>query len=369
MTTGTDRIQAIFQDARGLQADALEMLALGDIRNAAEKAWGATKRASDALVLARTGAEPGRPAETALGLRQLQTEDAAVGRAHLVDRYYSRQAQLHGECFYAGLCDPLEDTERRIRETSGYIEDAQSLAAGLGAVQGDSLATLFGVDIIRIIKYLGDPSVYCMETKQGKVTIGGIERIYSQPKFRQSVGEATRIVIPTVSGKVWDQRVQAILQACEEVEAGDVSHPMRETRRWVTEYLLEKPPREEDWERAAATKSPFVKQGITHLFIDGLRRWLECTVGLLLDDHKIGRRLREIRMDPRQVNVHVGGKRTTRTAWVVPEECLPDRAPQPGDGRTHMPGCQGEGGGPDGPPDVTPDGPQDGQCGRTPGTG
>ena len=86
----TNRIQAIFQDARGLQADALEMLALGDIRNAAEKAWGATKRASDALVLARTGAEPGRPAETALGLRQLQTEDAAVGRAHLVDRYYSR---------------------------------------------------------------------------------------------------------------------------------------------------------------------------------------------------------------------------------------------------------------------------------------
>ena len=55
MTTGTDRIQAIFQDARELQADALEMLAQGRIRNAAEKAWGATKRATDALILARTG--------------------------------------------------------------------------------------------------------------------------------------------------------------------------------------------------------------------------------------------------------------------------------------------------------------------------
>ena len=29
MTTGTDRIQAIFQDARDFQPDALEMLALG----------------------------------------------------------------------------------------------------------------------------------------------------------------------------------------------------------------------------------------------------------------------------------------------------------------------------------------------------
>ena len=49
----SDRVQAVFQDARALQADALEMMALGKVRNAAEKAWGATKRATDALVLAR----------------------------------------------------------------------------------------------------------------------------------------------------------------------------------------------------------------------------------------------------------------------------------------------------------------------------
>ena len=62
MTTrnATDRVQAVFQDARALQADALEMLAQGRIRNAAEKAWGATKRATDALVLANTGEEPER---------------------------------------------------------------------------------------------------------------------------------------------------------------------------------------------------------------------------------------------------------------------------------------------------------------------
>ena len=40
MTIRTNRIEEIFQDARELQADALEMLALGRIRNAAEKAWG-----------------------------------------------------------------------------------------------------------------------------------------------------------------------------------------------------------------------------------------------------------------------------------------------------------------------------------------
>ena len=130
MTTRTDRIAIIFQDARDLQADALEMLALGKVRNAAEKAWGATKRATDALVLARTGEEPERTPETGSGLRFLEDQNEGVRRAHLVRRYYTRQGQLHGECFYNGLCEPLEATERRIRETSDYIDDAESLATG-----------------------------------------------------------------------------------------------------------------------------------------------------------------------------------------------------------------------------------------------
>ena len=43
-----------------------------------------------------------------------------VRRARLVRRYHSRQVVLRGECFYNGLCDPIDDTERRIRETAGY---------------------------------------------------------------------------------------------------------------------------------------------------------------------------------------------------------------------------------------------------------
>ena len=54
----TDRIAQIFRDARELQASAAERLDQGDIRDAAEKAWGATKRATDALILAGTGREP-----------------------------------------------------------------------------------------------------------------------------------------------------------------------------------------------------------------------------------------------------------------------------------------------------------------------
>ena len=104
------------------------MLVQGRIRNAAEKAWGAAKRATDALILARTGEEPEFSTETAHGLRMLESLDEAVREACLVRRYYTRQGSLHGHCFYMGLCDPLEETERRVRETAGYIDDSERLA-------------------------------------------------------------------------------------------------------------------------------------------------------------------------------------------------------------------------------------------------
>ena len=106
------------------------MLDQGKIRNAAEKAWGATKHATDALILARTGEETERTPETGAGLRMLQSLDPRVRSAHLRRRYYVRQAEIHGQCFYNGLCDPLEDTERLVRRTSAYIDDAQRLAGG-----------------------------------------------------------------------------------------------------------------------------------------------------------------------------------------------------------------------------------------------
>ncbi|MCH7606509.1 MAG: hypothetical protein IH962_05075 [Chloroflexi bacterium] len=123
----TDRVAAVFQDAWVLYADALEELGRDKIRNAAEKAWGATKRATDALILARTGEEPPTTALTSQGLRALASEASEV--ESLVGRYYTRIGFLHGECFYNGMCHPVEDTERRIRETDNYIRDAQGLAS------------------------------------------------------------------------------------------------------------------------------------------------------------------------------------------------------------------------------------------------
>ena len=116
---------AIFADARDVHSQAVERLQQGDIRDAAEKAWCATKRATDALILAQTGEESETTAMTTEGLLALAMRLDAF--ENLVGRYFTRISYLHGSCFYNGMCGP--DTERRIRDTADYIRDAERLAS------------------------------------------------------------------------------------------------------------------------------------------------------------------------------------------------------------------------------------------------
>lgn len=123
----TDRVREIFADAHGMYGDAMERWAVGDIRDSTEKAWCATLRATNALILARTGVEPEVTRETALHLDRLARQDQGVKT--LVGRYYSRQVRLHGDCFYLGIVYDVDEIERRIRETTDYIRDAETLAS------------------------------------------------------------------------------------------------------------------------------------------------------------------------------------------------------------------------------------------------
>ena len=122
-----DRAREIFADARTLYADAVEMLEQGKIRNAAEKAWGATKRATDAMILARTGTEPRTSGRTFRSIRELRRQDSDVFQLSV--RYGERQNVLHGKCFYDGMCEPEDELVRDIRDTLDYIQDAEALAA------------------------------------------------------------------------------------------------------------------------------------------------------------------------------------------------------------------------------------------------
>lgn len=127
MTTTTDRVTELFADAQTLYDDALDMLGQGKLRNAAEKAWGATKRSTDAMVLARTGNEPqsaGQARRALLGMRNDGPEFVAFH-----GEYSIRSDLLHVNCFYDGNCEPEAEMTALIRATDSYIQEARNLAS------------------------------------------------------------------------------------------------------------------------------------------------------------------------------------------------------------------------------------------------
>ena len=127
MTTTTDRVSELFADALTLYGDALDMLGQGKLRNAAEKAWGATKRSTDAMVLARTGNEPQSAGQARRALLRMSNDGPAFDAFQ--GRYNTRSALLHVNCFYDGNCEPEAEMTALIRATDSYIQEARNLAS------------------------------------------------------------------------------------------------------------------------------------------------------------------------------------------------------------------------------------------------
>ena len=122
-----DRVKEIFDDAYSLSREAISELEKGNVRESAEKAWGATLRATKALISAKTGKEIDGAVGLTKAFLELMRQDKSI-EGKLEGRYFTRESLLHGHCFYDGACEPREHIERRIRETNLYIEDARRLA-------------------------------------------------------------------------------------------------------------------------------------------------------------------------------------------------------------------------------------------------
>ncbi len=122
----TNKVNAMFAEARALHDASLVSLGRADIRDAAEKAWMATKRATDALIVAHFDSEPQAERETSAELERLAGMDPQVDA--LIGPYCVNLEYLHHACARLGLCDPVESAEQYIRETADYIRDAEELA-------------------------------------------------------------------------------------------------------------------------------------------------------------------------------------------------------------------------------------------------
>jgi len=120
------RVEELIGDAEHLIRRAVEEVEV-DLRDAADKAWGATLRAVDALVVARTGRNPKAAHERRVELETLCLKDAEAEKLRIADRYSTRSDYLHVMCFYEGVCEPIEAVKRMILETRELIDDVKKL--------------------------------------------------------------------------------------------------------------------------------------------------------------------------------------------------------------------------------------------------
>lgn len=119
-------VEEIISDAESLLMKAIEEVDV-NLRDAAEKAWGATIRATDALILARYGETPKSMRDRRERLGELILREAELEELGLWERLHSRESSLHVSCFYDGECRPEEIIKRKIYETRNYIEDIKSI--------------------------------------------------------------------------------------------------------------------------------------------------------------------------------------------------------------------------------------------------
>jgi len=122
-------VEKLIQDAKDLLKKARAELEV-NIRDAAENAWEATVRATDAVILERRGFVPTGPTampDRRRALHEIHGKEPIIRKREILERFYIREGMLHGSCFCEGICDPIDEVKRRIVETRDYIEDVRKL--------------------------------------------------------------------------------------------------------------------------------------------------------------------------------------------------------------------------------------------------
>ena len=117
---------AMMQDAREAQATAERLLTAGDWRDAAEKAWLATRNATAAAVLEVTGVNNSGSTGIEAGLRRLSRQRGGEW-ARLREEYKQVVHYLHSDAFYRGIHQT--DIGARVQGVADYIRRAEELAA------------------------------------------------------------------------------------------------------------------------------------------------------------------------------------------------------------------------------------------------
>jgi len=196
------------------------------------------------------------------------------------------------------------------------------------AIQSDSLevvGNILGIKIIKMIRYLSDPPLFEMITDRGATHIGGSGHLISQTTMRAKIHSATGILIKRLKEFKWDKVVQALTDACEEIELGSMTTSAGLGDQWLQEYIDDRTPMvigdEFSTWNALQSGCPFIKDDDLYVFSSPFKKWLKIGRGETCSHQEIALRLKSAGCTSTNLSMRTdNGRVVTRAAWVMPQK-------------------------------------------------
>ena len=211
--------------------------------------------------------------------------------------------------YYAGTIAKARGpaaAQERLEEVAGSFVDNPTLAG---------MSEVLGVEIIDLVKELGDPPEYWLGTVTGNITLGDVDNILDQRRFRSAIAAATGVVLHQIKRVDWENRARAILACCREYDLNEISDQINETCHWIEDYL-DNQTILDDQNIAAQQGLPFRKDGVIFFTLGGFKNHLRFSVGEPLSSKKLGTRFRLSNVNSERVYYPTKeGPQTSRNYW------------------------------------------------------
>jgi len=190
----------------------------------------------------------------------------------------------------------------------------------------DKYSEIWGFKIYRIVRTLGDPPIFRMETELGRVEFGSSLSIINQNTFRYMVADRTKKLISIEKRGAWENIARLFIAAAEDEDLGDEATNLGMITGWVYGYLDSRPPCTPENDRyfqEIDSGQPFIKNGNIYITMSEIRTWIIAT-------HRENIRMARLQGLLNQMgcvyeSVHFqkqtkhGTKDSTKKVWLVPK--------------------------------------------------
>lgn len=178
-----------------------------------------------------------------------------------------------------------------------------------------NLSAMFNVRVTNIYKYISDPPTYKLITPMGSITLGDVDNLIVQSRFRSKLAASTGKYLPHYDSRKWASIAQLLLNACIEQEVGEEATETGQTEQWLSQYLSEKTIFI-DPGQALANCDPFKADGATYIFGQSFKQWIRITQMEKISAKQLGVMLRSIGAIPEKRNIKTeDGEWVNRSVW------------------------------------------------------